>query len=258
MTPLDRLRQELTELGVIDKVSDTLNYVVQDYEEKSKQILKPAQTGVALTHVMHEVEKGVRSLQWRIQRREDFDALEKSVTHLDNLMYAGSNLMAREREDVEDSGNIIRNTKFMTEYRTKYHGIELTADTKEFQFKGSRRVLLSAMLHMATNALEWVQTSGRTDGKILIGSGIYKGTTPVFYVADNGPGFSIPPAEAVKPLISTKPSGFGLGLYYADEAAKLHDGELMFPPPDLFRLSEYNTVVAIALNEERLINGKTK
>jgi phosphoglycerate-specific signal transduction histidine kinase len=57
-------------------------------------------------------------------------------------------------------------------------------------------------------------------------------------IADNGPGFDIPPEEAVKPFISNKPDGMGLGLHLADEVMKGLKGELIFPEADDFEIPD--------------------
>ena len=48
-------------------------------------------------------------------------------------------------------------------------------------------------------------------------------------IADSGPGFSIPPEDAVKPFISDKPDGMGLGLHLADTMMTTLKGKLIFP-----------------------------
>ena len=53
-------------------------------------------------------------------------------------------------------------------------------------------------------------------------------------IADNGPGVTIPPEEAVKPFITHKPGGMGLGLHLAYEVMNGLNGELVFPEADDF------------------------
>lgn len=55
-------------------------------------------------------------------------------------------------------------------------------------------------------------------------------------IADNGPGFTLPTEYAVKPFVTKKPGGMGLGLYIADEIMTAHKGKLIFPEKSDFAL----------------------
>jgi nitrogen fixation/metabolism regulation signal transduction histidine kinase len=48
-------------------------------------------------------------------------------------------------------------------------------------------------------------------------------------LADNGCGFTIAPEDAIKPFVSTKPSGMGLGLNVVNEIMLSQGGTLTFP-----------------------------
>ena len=72
-------------------------------------------------------------------------------------------------------------------------------------------------------------------------------------IADNGPGFTLPTEEVVKPFISNKESGIGIGLHIADEVMNSHGGELIFPEPDQFTIPEEfksGALVALAFKTE--------
>ena len=54
----------------------------------------------------------------------------------------------------------------------------------------------------------------------------------------HGPGFTIPPEEAVKPFITDKPGGMGLGLHLAYEVMNGQKGELIFPEANDFHIPD--------------------
>ena len=68
-------------------------------------------------------------------------------------------------------------------------------------------------------------------------------------VSDNGPGFSHEPvADLVKPFITFKPNGMGIGLHLTDEIMKSLGGKLEFPAPaDVEVPKEYANGATIAL-----------
>jgi len=57
-------------------------------------------------------------------------------------------------------------------------------------------------------------------------------------IADNGHGFTLTFEDTIKPFVSTKPEGVGLGLHIVDEIIKAHDGIFLFP--DDMEIKDYN------------------
>lgn len=54
-------------------------------------------------------------------------------------------------------------------------------------------------------------------------------------IADNGCGFALPADEMVKPFVSAKPDGMGLGLHIVNEVMLAHQGKLLFPDESDFK-----------------------
>ena len=48
-------------------------------------------------------------------------------------------------------------------------------------------------------------------------------------IADNGPCFADDPDIIIRPFVTRKPEGMGLGLYYASVAMQISGGKLVFP-----------------------------
>ncbi|HHL0436890.1 TPA: ATP-binding protein, partial [Klebsiella pneumoniae] len=61
---------------------------------------------------------------------------------------------------------------------------------------------------------------------------------PALVILDNGIGFNISPEEAIQPFKTTRPSGMGLGLYYADKVMEALNGKLIICKPEDLELSE--------------------
>jgi len=53
-------------------------------------------------------------------------------------------------------------------------------------------------------------------------------------VADNGPGFTLPTEEIIKPWVTNKPGGSGIGLHLTDQIMSALGGKLLFPEMEIF------------------------
>ena len=127
----------------------------------------------------------------------------------------------------------------------------------EVRAKFAFGLALGSLTNLIDNAIHWLKVSmpdedGSEFRKIFLDViPDYEGR-PVVVIADNGPGFRDPPNQLVEPFFSRRPDGMGLGLYYANLAMSLNDGELLFPSMDDFDIpDEFNgAVVAMAFKGE--------
>lgn len=108
--------------------------------------------------------------------------------------------------------------------------------------------MISTLINLIDNTIWW-QTYGRTRNKKIFIDIVEEPTDYIsIIIADNGPGFNIPPEEAIKPFISDKPGGMGLGLHLASEVMNAQKGRLIFPDPYDFDMpDEFQTGAKIIL-----------
>jgi signal transduction histidine kinase len=94
------------------------------------------------------------------------------------------------------------------------HGLGTTAD---------REMLRTAIMHLATNALE-----AMPDGGVLVFTACVGRYGLDLEVADSGPGLSEEALHrAFEPFFTTKRDGAGLGLSVARRIAQAHGGEIL-------------------------------
>ena len=109
--------------------------------------------------------------------------------------------------------------------------------------------VLNALLNIFDNSIWWLGYSQTQPAKIFIDiSAEFKNYISIV-IADNGPGFTKPTDDIVKPFISDKPGGMGIGLHLTDEIMKALDGKLLFPSTDIFEIPEEfrkGAIVALA------------
>jgi len=95
-------------------------------------------------------------------------------------------------------------------------------------------LIISTIINIIDNSIWWLNYGEIKNKKIFIDiTEEHPGYVSIL-IADNGPGFTIPTEEAIKPFISDKPNGMGLGLHLANVVMEVHKGGLIFPEPDDF------------------------
>jgi nitrogen fixation/metabolism regulation signal transduction histidine kinase len=74
---------------------------------------------------------------------------------------------------------------------------------------------------------------------------------PAIVIADTGSGFQDDPGRLIRPFFSRRPSGMGLGLYYANLVMELNKGRLVFPDAEDVEVPKAfdGAVVALVLDK---------
>jgi Signal transduction histidine kinase len=117
-----------------------------------------------------------------------------------------------------------------------------------------KSLMTSVINNLIDNAIYWLdhKWGTQTQKKYLyigVSEEFDKGLAIV--IADNGPGWgNISPEEVVKPFLTTKPGGMGIGLYFADTVAEMVGGELVILSPEDVEIPQKadGAVVAMVFN----------
>jgi signal transduction histidine kinase len=86
---------------------------------------------------------------------------------------------------------------------------------------GDEELLERALENIVRNGREAAGPHGHVDVRALLEAG-----QVVVAVSDDGPGLSAEQRDALRPFVTTKPGGLGLGLPLALKIIRLHDGDL--------------------------------
>lgn len=113
---------------------------------------------------------------------------------------------------------------------------------------------LNALMNLFDNAIWWLGYSKTEKPEIFIDiSDEMPGYTSILF-ADNGSGFSKPTKEIVKPFVSDKPGGMGIGLHLTQQIMESLNGELIFPDMEYFEFpAKYaeGAKIALAFKKEK-------
>ena len=110
-------------------------------------------------------------------------------------------------------------------------------------------------MNLFDNSIWWLGYSRTSKPEIYVDiSDAFPGHLSIV-VADNGPGFSLPTEEIIKPFVTGKPRGMGMGigLHIVHEVMKSLNGELIFPENEYFDIPEKfmkGAIIALAFKRE--------
>jgi len=226
----ERIRDEETKNEIIRY----LNRIEKEYETINEILLRSAGAGLNLSVAIHEMEKILQELKKIIEKDTINQRIITLIKHLSRLVEGYSTLIRSSNKKQENIDKIIDQAIFNMEYRLEYHNVKLVTPYKEYKGKKdiqvTRNLLLNSIMNILDNSIWWLDYSKKNEDKKIFISLIDK---PMGYlsivIADNGCGFALPPEEIVKPFVSAKPDGMGLGMHIVSEVMKAHNGLMIFP-----------------------------
>lgn len=232
---LTELREIVESKKLTIELGPYLDRIEADFVSVRDLLLTSATTGLSLSVVIHEVEKGVAALVQAVEKERATDRIRSLAKHLADLIEGYGALVRRSGSSKERASSLISQALFNVDLRLRVHKIAVTIEKgprDDFEIKCSRRLIISTIMNLVDNAIWWMDNRwGEQDGKKRLWVGAVKDLEgrPTILVADNGPGLIDPPDFLTEPFISRKPDGMGLGLHIASEVMKAQGGDLIFP-----------------------------
>ncbi|AGH97821.1 ATP-binding protein [Micavibrio aeruginosavorus] len=241
--PIEELRDQIEKRKLGGELGKYVDTIERQYNEMKEVVTHSGVANISLAIVFHEIERGVKSLNTAIKSDVSFDLIKRQADDLSNLLEGFSMLLRRDGKKRHDIKDIVKESLFLNKSRTEYHNVTvscplLTDEQRSFECLASRAMLLGALSNLIDNALYWMRVRW-PDAEYQHGEkkkrAIYIGVTDFFedgqalIIADNGPGIKLKPADIVKPFMTTKPDGMGLGMYYTNMVMELNGGRIAFP-----------------------------
>ena len=225
------------------------------YIETREVLMTAAGAGLAFAVVIHEVEKGVATFARGVSRGMSVAEFKELAIHLTELMEGLTYLTRRSPDKKEKASAIIKHAIFNTNFRLKHHDVQIMngidSGDEDFEIRCTRRLVIATLMNLIDNSIFWLGTKGAEDKRIYIGTREMDRGQKVIFVADTGPGFQDPPDLLVKPFMTRRPDGTGLGLHIADEIMKAHKGALLFPTASDLGLPAMYSGAVVALEFPR-------
>ncbi|WP_415713062.1 ATP-binding protein [Maridesulfovibrio sp.] len=257
--------QELSDLRerIVQKApeveQDLLPYLERaekEFLQVREELLVAAGSGLSLGVVIHEAEKRIIELNKAIDEGASGNTIKTLAVGLSKLIEGFTYLMRKSPTKKEDAQTLVSLALNNCKHRLKYHKVEVINgfhESDSFSFKGTRRLIVASIMNLIDNSIYWLDRKNPDSKKIFIGPTRDYSDGPAIIIADNGPGISDEPEILVRPFITRKRDGMGLGLYLANSIMELHNGKLVFPETyDVTIPEEYTgAVVGMLFKEEK-------
>lgn len=214
------------------EVFSGLDRIKDQYNETNRVLLKSAGAGLSLSVVIHEIDKRIKELVGVVSGKTlDATRVRSIVRGIARLVDNYSVLVANDRQKNVNLRKVVADAIFSSEFRFKAHNVEVITDfegKEDIKVDCSVNIVIGAMLNIFDNAIYWLHTYGVENKKLWIGIRHRQSGEVSVVIADNGNGFKIAPEDAVRPFVTTRPGGIGLGLHIVNEMMKAHHGRLGF------------------------------
>lgn len=258
--PLSDLRRLAAQQGILELFEPTIKRIEFEYQTFQQTMLQAGLSGLGLSVVFHEVERGVRALQSGLEKNQRVEDLALQAKSLTKLFDGFAGLLRKNEKEPVVASALVKQARDLSVLRFMYHKVEfvcplLNGGSPDFEVMASRSLLLGVLSNLFDNAFYWLRVrypeiNGEApEGKRKVFVTTFKTESGGFgiSVADNGPGFVDPPAALVQPFMSRKPEGMGLGLYYTNLVMELSGGSLQFPEAADVELPEDASGAVVAL-----------
>lgn len=236
-------------LGMIDDIAN-------DYKTISEVYIRSASAGLSLSIVIHEIEKIIQELLYVVEDSSvvaDQGRVKSLTFHLGKLVDGYSGLIRRKPSKESDLQKLIADALWNVEFRLQAHQVDIIPayrEQKSFSTlaKCTQGLIIGTIVNVVDNSIWWMDYGKVQKKQLFIDLTMDLPGFLTIIIADNGPGFTINPEDAIKPFITNKDGGIGIGLHIASEIMNSNGGSLLFPSADEIHLpKDFNAGAVVGL-----------
>ncbi len=243
--------------GIKEQLEKSLEKVERELDFLKQRYIKTANAGMSYGIVIHEIEKIINELKIAAREAGTSKKIRRLSAHLSRLVDSYAELLRNKSKAMNNLVDIINQALFSVEYRLDAHGIEIVDEYTDINsnaiVKCASNMIIGAIINIIDNSIYWTTYAKKPDRKIL-----FKITEEMdgfigIVIADNGTGFKISGEDAIKPFVTTKTDGLGLGLNIVSEIMLAQNGAIIFPENgdvDLPEEFKEGAVVMLAFSKE--------
>lgn len=233
------------------EVDGYLKRIESEYDNIQQMYLKTASAGMSYGIVIHEIEKVIEELNRAVKNEGTSNQIKYLAKHLAKLVDSYAELLRNRSQAEYTLKSLIDQAVFSLQYRLDAHSVKVEIDYKDFgatKIICASNLIVGSIINIIDNSIWWTTYAGVPVRRIYLKATQEPYGIPSIVIADNGCGFALAPEDAIKPFVSTKPSGMGLGLNIVNEIMLSQNGILSFPGPGDIELPDrYKNGAVVAL-----------
>ncbi|MDB2438333.1 ATP-binding protein [Hellea sp.] len=231
-----KIEKKIKKGDLQDSLLKSVKAIKDDFETISEIYTRSASAGLSLSIVIHEIMHMIAELSRAVQIKKADKHIRELVKTLQKTTNNYASVIKRSRKSRTSPIEILEQSLENIEFRIDAHKIDVkgkykTRSLAKVDLKMATNLMTSSIINIIDNSLWWQNYAKTKNKKLYLDVIDFRPGYTSIIIADNGPGFTIPTIEAVKPFISDKPEGMGLGLHLAHEVMKSHKGHISFPNP---------------------------
>lgn len=250
------VEQNVKDQTVAQQINKYLDRIELEYDTITNSLIKSAGAGLNLIIVIHQIQKIIKEVKEMLKKKAPITVLEERVKSLSKLVEGYTILIRNSEKKLRNLKGIIEQCVFNIEFRLDAHQVKLLRgyEKKIANLEGicSEDHVLNALMNLFDNSIWWLGYSKVKSPEIFLDISDKVAGYTTIVVADNGPGFTKSTEELVKPFISDKPGGMGIGLHLTDQIMQSLGGKLLFPDAEDFTLPERfegGAIIALAFKK---------
>lgn len=252
----DVIEKSVKDVPVRTKIHKYLDRIESEYESITNNLIKSAGAGLNLIMVIHQIDKIIKEIKIMLRKKASLDIVEDRVKALSALIEGYSILVKKSDKKSRCLEGIVEQSMFNMGFRFEAHNIDAYKSyhdrNKMLQAICSEGHVLSALMNLLDNSIWWLGYSKTKSPSVFVDISDQMEGYVSIVVADNGPGFTKPTDEIIKPFVSDKPGGMGIGLHLTQQIMESLGGKLIFPEMEIFDIpKKYSKGAKIALAFKR-------
>lgn len=239
----EKITEKVTDPTLQKDLLKSISDIEKDYATINEIYTRSASAGLSLSIVMHEIIHMISELSAAVEQKGVDNNIKQLVKTLQKTASDYAGVIKQSSKSKVKLGAVVTQALSNIQFRIRAHEVEIVRryekrDLSKAEVSCAQNLVISTLINLVDNSIWW-QTYGRVRNKKIFVDIVNEPDKYVsVLIADNGPGFSIPPEEAIKPFISDKPGGMGLGLHLASEVMNGQKGRLIFPDAYDFDMPE--------------------
>lgn len=245
--------KNIDDIKLKNLINKSLKNIEIDYKNITDVYIRSASAGLSLSVVIHEIEKIIAELKSAIKDEESTEHVKNLVQDLSRVTDGYASVIKSKKQSLVNVSDLIDDALFNVKYRLKVHEIEVVSSYRDKDrqeiIKCASNLVIGTIMNLVDNSIYWLEYSHIVNKKMYFDVSLdYEGFVTII-VADNGYGFTLPTDQVVKPFVTDRVGGMGLGLHLADEIMKSSEGRLVFPDKgDVYLPEEFKNGAVIGLS----------